>query len=143
MSILNTRMIQLKKKFNNKEEAIRSVGQLLVDGGYVTSDYIASMIERDALVSTYMGNNVAIPHGTEEGKAYVKRTGITVIQVPEGVDFGKGEAKILIGISGKNDDHLALLSQIAIICSEQANVDRLVAASSKEDIIELLGEVDV
>ncbi|WP_153126388.1 PTS sugar transporter subunit IIA [Peribacillus tepidiphilus] len=143
MSILKKENILLNQKVSNKEEAIKIAGQILVDQGYVKEEYITEMLKREELTSTYMGNYLAIPHGTEEGKAAVLHSGLSVVQVPEGVDFGNGNiVKILIGIAGKDNEHLDILSKIAIVCSEVENVEKLVNAQSVEEILQLLGEVN-
>lgn len=143
MSILKKENILLNQKISNKEEAIKIAGQILVDQGYVKEEYITEMLKREELTSTYMGNYLAIPHGTEEGKAAVLHSGLSVVQVPEGVDFGNGNiVKILIGIAGKDNEHLDILSKIAIVCSEVENVEKLVNAQSVEEILQLLGEVN-
>ena len=104
------------------------------------------MIERDNDVSTYMGNFIAIPHGTDEAKRYIKKTGISVVQVPMGVNFSSNDQEdnlvtVVFGIAGKNDEHLQLLSQIALFCSDVTNVARLADATKADDIIALLKEV--
>ncbi|ARK28586.1 PTS sugar transporter subunit IIA [Halalkalibacter krulwichiae] len=136
LPILSKENIELNKKVDTKENAIKMTGELLVARGYVEPSYIDRMLEREQLTSTYMGNFVAIPHGTEEGKQSVKESGIAIIQVPEGVEFGEGnEVKLLIGIAGKGDEHLDILSQIAIVLSEEENVEKIVAATSEEEIL--------
>lgn len=141
--ILGKENIQLGVEFSSKEEAIRYTGEILFRNGYVEETYIEKMLEREELTSTFMGNALAIPHGTEDAREMVIETGLSVVTVPEGVDFGDGnEVKILIGIAGKGDEHLEILSQIAIICSEIENVDKLVNAGSKEEVLELLQEVN-
>jgi PTS system mannitol-specific IIA component len=143
MSILKEANIQLNQSFASKTDAIKATGQVLVEQGYVKEQYIEQMLKREELSSTYMGNFIAIPHGTEESKEDVLQSGLSVIQVPEGVDFGNGNiVKILIGIAGKGNEHLEILSKIAIVCSEEENVEKLVQAKSKEDIISLLSEVN-
>ena len=143
MSILNEENILLNQQFDNKTDAIIATGQILVDKGYVEASYIDAMMQREELSSTYMGNFVAIPHGTEDAKSAVLNSGLSVIQVPGGVDFGGGNiVKFLIGIAGKGDEHLEILSKIAIVLSEEENVEKLVQAQSKEEIIELLSEVN-
>lgn len=143
MSILNEANILLNQQFDNKTDAIKATGQILVDKGYVEASYIDAMLQREELSSTYMGNFVAIPHGTEDAKSAVLNSGLSVIQVPGGVDFGGGNiVKFLIGISGKGDEHLEILSKIAIVLSEEENVEKLVQAQSKEEIIALLSEVN-
>ncbi|KPB06093.1 PTS sugar transporter subunit IIA [Bacillus sp. CHD6a] len=138
LPILAKENILLNESVGTKEEAIKKTGQLLVDRGYVDETYIEKMLEREELTSTYMGNFVAIPHGTEDAKKAVKESGIAIVQVPAGVEFGAGnEVKLLIGIAGKGDEHLEILSQIAIVCSEEENVQQIVKASSAEEILEL------
>jgi mannitol PTS system EIIA component len=135
-NILTSENILLNASVGSKEEAIRLTGSILVDKGYVDASYIDKMLEREELTSTYMGNFVAIPHGTEDSKQYVKSSGISFIQVPEGVDFGGGNiVKLLIGIAGKDNEHLDILSSIAIVCSEEENIEKLVAAKSAEEIL--------
>ncbi|MCK6255245.1 PTS sugar transporter subunit IIA [Fictibacillus sp. KIGAM418] len=135
-SVLTKENILLNAEVESKENAIRLTGNLLVENGYVEPQYIEKMLEREQLTSTYMGNFVAIPHGTEDAKKAVKESGIAIIQVPGGVEFGPGnEVKLLIGIAGKGDEHLEILSQIAIVCSEEENVLGIVNAGSKEEIL--------
>ena len=94
------------------------------------------MLEREEMTSTFMGNFVAIPHGTDDAKKEVKETGITIIQVPNGVDFGDGNiVKLIFGIAGKGNDHLDILSNIAITVSEEENVEKIVKATSPNDIL--------
>ncbi|WP_106498358.1 PTS sugar transporter subunit IIA [Lentibacillus sp. Marseille-P4043] len=141
--ILSTDNIHLNVAFRNKEEAIRYTGEILVNNGYTEAAYVEKMLEREELTSTFMGNNVAIPHGTEDAKDAVKETGLSVVTVPDGVDFGGGNiVKVLIGIAGKGDEHLDVLSKIAIVCSEEENIQKIVEAKSKEEIISLFDEVN-
>ncbi|MEW9053240.1 MAG: PTS sugar transporter subunit IIA [Neobacillus sp.] len=142
-NILTSENILLNASVGSKEEAIRLTGSILVDKGYVDASYIDKMLEREELTSTYMGNFVAIPHGTEDSKQYVKSSGISFIQVPEGVDFGGGNiVKLLIGIAGKDNEHLDILSSIAIVCSEEENIEKLVAAKSAEEILAIFEGVN-
>ncbi|MCP8617431.1 PTS sugar transporter subunit IIA [Salirhabdus salicampi] len=143
LSILSTDNIVVGAKIESKEEAIRKTGELLVEKGYVKPSYIEKMLEREELTSTYMGNFVAIPHGTEDAKQEVLASGIAIIQVPEGVDFGDGNiVKILIGIAGKDGEHLDILSNIAVVCSEEENIQKLVNAGNAEEILQLFHEVN-
>lgn len=143
LPILAKENILLHASIDNKENAIRLTGDILVKRGYVDVVYIEKMLEREALTSTYMGNFIAIPHGTEDAKESVKQSGISIIQVPDGVDFGNGNiVKLIIGIAGKNNEHLDILSQIAIVCSEEENVEKLVRATSADEILELFAEVN-
>ncbi|MEH7414749.1 PTS sugar transporter subunit IIA [Neobacillus drentensis] len=142
-SILTKDNIRLNTTVGSKEDAIRLTGGLLVEKGYVEPNYIEKMLERERLTSTYMGNFVAIPHGTEDSKPFVKESGISFVQVPKGVDFGAGNiVKLLIGIAGKDNEHLDILSNIAIVCSEEENIEKLVSAQSADEILAIFEEVN-
>ncbi|MDP4108064.1 MAG: PTS sugar transporter subunit IIA, partial [Bacillota bacterium] len=133
--------IFLNKEFATKEEAIRFAGRALVKAGYVKEGYINAMIARDELTSTFMGNDVAIPHGTEEAKKDVLKSGFTVLQVPNGVDFGDGNmARIIFAIAGKDGTHLEILSGIAVTCSDMANVEKLVKAKTVQEVMDILND---
>lgn len=145
---LQPNMIRLAQDVPTREQAIRMAGQLLVDGGCVESAYIDSMIDRNNDISTYMGNFIAIPHGTDEGKKHIKKTGISVVQIPMGVDFSDPNddsaeqlVTVVFGIAGLNNEHLNLLSQIAIYCSDVSNVAKLADAQTPEEVIRLLKNV--
>ncbi|AVR00470.1 mannitol-specific phosphotransferase enzyme IIA component [Oceanobacillus picturae] len=141
--VLSKDNIKLNVSLNSKEEAIRYTGGILADNGYVEASYIDKMLEREELTSTFMGNNVAIPHGTEDAKGMVTETGLSVVTVPEGIDFGDGNiVKVLIGIAGKGDEHLEVLSKIAIVLSEEENIQTILDASSEEEIIRIFSEVN-
>lgn len=142
-SILTKENIILNAFVGSKEEAIKLTGSILVEKGYVEASYIGKMLEREELTSTYMGNFVAIPHGTEDSKEMVKESGISFVQVPQGVDFGAGNiVKLLIGIAGKNNEHLDILSNIAIVCSEEENIERLVNAKTADEILAIFEGVN-
>ncbi|MDF7639385.1 PTS sugar transporter subunit IIA [Lactobacillus sp. ESL0791] len=144
---LKTNMIKLDQEVPTRDQAIRIAGQLLVDGGCVAPEYIDSMIARNNDVSTYMGNFIAIPHGTDEGKKYIKETGISIVQIPMGVDFSKPDedqeqlVTVVFGIAGKDNEHLNILSQIALFCSNVANVAKIADAKTPEEIVDLLQEI--
>lgn len=117
-------------------------GKALVDSGAVTDAYIQAMKDREQVVSTFMGNGLAIPHGTDEAKTNVIHSGLTLLQIPEGVDWDGEVVKVVVGIAGKDGEHLDLLSKIAITFSEEENVDRIVQAKSAEEIKQVFEEAD-
>ena len=140
--ILTPETIELKASVSNQEEAIRRAGTLLVENGHVEERYIDSMFEREKSVSTFMGNAVAIPHGTGDSKQWVTRSGLSIITVPEGVEYGDGDvAKLVIGIAGKGDEHLDILSKISLVVSEEENVEKIVQAETKEELLAIFDEV--
>ncbi|MBF0819616.1 PTS sugar transporter subunit IIA [Streptococcus acidominimus] len=142
---LQQELIQLKQAFETKEEAIRFCGRQLVDAGHVKEAYIEAMIERNAELSVYMGNFIAIPHGTDAAKKEVLSSGITIVQVPAGVNFGTEAdpkiATILFGIAGLGEDHLDIIQKISVFCADVDNVVKLADAASKEEVITLLNSV--
>ncbi|EMI11522.1 PTS system mannitol-specific transporter subunit IIA [Anoxybacillus gonensis] len=143
MAVLAKENIVLGADVKTKEQAIQLAGRILVERGYVEESYIDKMFEREALTSTYMGNFVAIPHGTEEAKKLVKQAGLSIVQVPNGVDFGGGNiVKVLIGIAGKDNEHLEILSKVAIVCSEEENIQKMIEATTEDEILALLNEVE-
>lgn len=105
--------ILLNQPSVTKEEAIRKAGELLVARGAVEPGYVDAMQERERMVSTYMGMGIAIPHGTAQAKGTVKKTAISMVQYPEGVDFGAEKAQLVFGIAGIGEEHLDLLAKIA------------------------------
>ena len=105
--------ILLNQPSVTKEEAIRKAGELLVARGAVEPAYVDAMQERERMVSTYMGMGIAIPHGTAQAKETVKKTAISMVQYPEGVDFGAEKAQLVFGIAGIGEEHLDLLAKIA------------------------------
>ena len=121
----------------SKEEAITAAGKLLHELGYVNESYIPAMLEREKTVSTYMGLGVAIPHGTSEAKDEVKKTGIVLLQYPEGVDFGDEKAYLVFGIAGIGNEHLDLLAKIGTVIEEEENLDKLKKATSPEEILKM------
>ncbi|QPK89291.1 PTS sugar transporter subunit IIA [Bacillus velezensis] len=143
MEVLAKANIKLNQTVNSKEDAIRLAGQTLIDNGYVKNGYVEKMFEREETSSTFMGNFIAIPHGTEDAKDEVLHSGISVIQIPDGVEYGEGNtAKVVFGIAGKNNEHLDILSNIAIICSEEENIERLINAKTEEELAAIFSEVN-
>lgn len=139
--ILNENNVILNVAAEPKFDAIERIGNLMLKNGYVQKEYIEGMKERERSLTAYIGNGVAIPHGLPEYIKYIKRSGIIVAQYPDGVDFGEGNtAYILIGIAGKDDEHMEILSSIAMVCQYQENVERLKNARNKKEIIEILTE---
>ncbi|MDO4803717.1 MAG: PTS mannitol transporter subunit IICBA [Lachnospiraceae bacterium] len=122
----------------SKEEAIRKAGELLVERGCVEPQYIDAMLERERLVSTYMGMGIAIPHGTSQAKGTVKKTAITMIQYPDGVDFGDEKAQLVFGIAGLGDEHLDLLSKIADCLDDEEVLEKMKTTDDVDWILKTL-----
>lgn len=118
--------IKVGCKADTKENVIRQVGQMLVDSGYVDQPYVEAMLEREKSFSTYMGNELALPHGVEAAKKEIKASGIAVMVFPEGTQWGDEIAKIVIGIAGVGEEHLQILGVIA---------DKMLAPEAVEEIV--------
>ncbi|WP_409288225.1 PTS mannitol transporter subunit IICBA [Peribacillus sp. SCS-37] len=138
--LLREENVFMNQKFASKEDAIRFAGRALVNAGYVKESYVEAMIARDELTSTYMGNDTAIPHGTEEAKKDVLKSGFTVLQVPEGVDFDGQKARLIFGIAGKDGTHLEILSGIAVTCSDMENIEKMVNARTARELMDIINE---
>ena len=130
--------VKLAQKPVDKEEAIRAAGRLLVEQGCVDESYIDAMIEREKLVTTYMGMGIAIPHGTTEQKSRVKKSGIVVLQYPEGVDFGSEKAQLVFGIAGVGDEHLDILSNICTALEDEELLEKLKTTNDPQFVIDCL-----
>jgi mannitol PTS system EIIA component len=135
-NILSKDKVVLNAKADSKSEAIRMAGNLLVQAGHVSEDYVDKMLEREEIASTYMGGGLAIPHGTKEAKGMVISTGLSIVRFPEGVDFGGDEpAFIVIGIAGAGGDHMEILTNVAMIFTDDESIEKVMNASSEEEIL--------
>lgn len=136
--------IKLGLKDMSKEEAIRMAGRILVDSGYVNEGYIEAMIKREDDISTYIGKGIAIPHGVSSAKDEIKKSGIAVLQFPDGVQFGDEKAYLVIGIAGKDNEHLSILANIATALDddESDKVETLRTTNNADDIYRLFTSVN-
>lgn len=137
-SILVKEGIRLGQKSVTKEEAIRAAGELLEKLGCVDGEYADAMLEREKLVTTYMGMGVAIPHGTTQAKRVVKKSGIVCFQYPEGVDFGEEKAQLVFEIAGVGDDHLELLGNLCTVLEDEAILETLKTTDDVDWVLEQL-----
>lgn len=138
-AVLKKEGIKTGLKSVDKETAIRAAGQLLCDLGFTDEAYIQAMVDRENMVSTYMGMGVAIPHGTSDAKENVKKTGIVVMQYPEGVDFGEEKAYLIIGIAGVGDEHLEILGNIVASLEDEELLENLKKDADIDTIIKTFG----
>lgn len=115
-------------------QAIDEAGELLVAAGAVEPAYVSAMHEREKSVSTFMGNGLAIPHGTNEAKSAIRRTGISFVRYPEPIDWNGKPAEFVVGIAGAGNDHMALLTRIAHVFLDKDRVAQLRSAGSAEEI---------
>lgn len=125
----------------DKEQAIRFAGEQLVKGGYVEAEYVPAMLEREKLTSTYLGESIAVPHGTIEAKDRVLRTGVVFCQYPQGVRFGNEEdevARLVIGIAARNNEHIQVITSLTTALDDETVIARLSTTTSVQDVLDLL-----
>jgi PTS system mannitol-specific IIA component len=120
-----------------KKEAIKLAGEKLLEHGLIEPEYIDSMLEKEKTDQTYIGNNVAIPHGTLDGKKYVKKSGIVILHFKDSIDYSGNDVNLIIGIAGSDEEHLEILSEIAIKLSSEEKVNSLINADSPEEFIDI------
>ncbi len=134
--VITAEGIRLNQRPVSKEEAIQAAGELLAKLGYVDPSYVDAMQEREKLTTTYMGMGVAIPHGTTQAKGTVKKTGIVLLQYPEGVDFGDEKAQLVFGIAGIGDEHLDLLAKICDMLEDEEVLETLKTTADTDWVLE-------
>ncbi|MBL7635319.1 MULTISPECIES: fused PTS fructose transporter subunit IIA/HPr protein [Atlantibacter] len=123
----------------SKDEAIRQVAAALAQAGNVADGYVNGMLARELQTSTYLGNGIAIPHGTTDTRDQVLKTGVKVFQFPQGIAWGEGQtAYVAIGIAASSDEHLGLLRQLTHVLSDDDVAEQLKNASSAEELRALL-----
>jgi PTS system mannitol-specific IIA component len=142
MPVLTLEQITTTPKATTKEEAIQEAADMLVAAGAVTTDYADAMREREASVSTYMGNLLAIPHGTNESKGAILDSALSVARYDAPLDWDGNPVKFVIGIAGKDGGHLEILSKIAVVFADEDEVAKLEAAPDAATLLELLGDVN-
>lgn len=140
MEILSLNRIRLNATATDKMGAIRQAGELLVDGGCVTPAYVEGMLAREKTMSTYLDNGVAIPHGQYDNREDILQTGISVLQIPQGVEWEPGEtAYLVVGIAASGDEHIDVLTRLSEVVEDKAATDRLIEASDPALIFHALG----
>ncbi len=134
--------IVLDAPSEGRDEAITRAGELLLAAGAIEASYVDAMHAREASVSTYMGNLLAIPHGTNEAKSAIRRSALSFVRYSDGIEWKGKPVKFVIGIAGQGDDHLVLLGRIAEVFIDTDQVAKLEAAQSAAEVMELLGVQD-
>jgi len=142
ITVLTTDRIVLSGTARTREEAIAESARLLVAAGAVTAEYEAAMRERESLVSTFMGNGLAIPHGTNEAKEAILASAMTVVRYDEPIDWDGNPVRVVAAIAGKDGGHMAVLSSLALVFSDDSAVEQLLAAESPQEVLDLLGDVN-
>lgn len=140
--VLNVGQVRIHSGSVAQEDAMKEAADILEAAGAVTGAYFDAMRQREQTVSTYMGNELAIPHGTNETKEAILDSALSFVRYDGGVDWGGEPVTFVVGIAGKGDEHLDILSQIALIFSEEDEVERLKAAQTPEELFALLSSVN-
>jgi len=144
--LLAERAVRIGVQAADKDAAVRACGELLVEIGAVEDGYVAAMLVREQEISTYMGEGVAIPHGTNAGRALVLRDALAVIRFAEPVDWGDGAQVVLcVGIAAVGEGHLDILADLAEVLLDPERAEALRSATEIKDLIRLLesdGEVE-
>jgi phosphocarrier protein FPr len=144
MSIVSLETIRLQAQARDKLDAIRQAGDLLVRSGCVEPPYVNGMLAREQTMSTYLGNGVSIPHGQHEDLAMVRRTGISVLQIPEGVEWEPGErAYLVIGIAATSNEHVGVLANLAEVIEDPEAAERFARTTDPMLIVERLNRTSV
>jgi multiphosphoryl transfer protein len=133
---LTPQNIRIGARAGSKNEAIRAAGQVLVESGFIEPGYIESMIGREGQANTYLGNGISIPHGMAKDRELIRATGISVVQLPEGVEWGPGKvAHLIVGIAAKSDEHLGVLAALTDVLDDPTKAERLAKTKDPNDII--------
>ncbi|MCR5669870.1 MAG: PTS sugar transporter subunit IIA [Butyrivibrio sp.] len=131
--ILEKKNIFLNQKPQSKEEVIRKIGEIFSSQGYTDESYTQAMLDKEKVFNTYIGNSVAIPHGIEESKKYIKKTGLVLMTFPEGQEWDAAEkVKAVVGIAAVGDGHLRVLSKIAMTFSDGEGLEKLLTMNEDE-----------
>jgi PTS system mannitol-specific IIC component len=140
--ILMAESVVLNGTATTRDAAIDEAGRLLLDRGAVDAGYLDAMHEREESVSTYMGSYLAIPHGTNAAKDHIMKSAVSVVRYPNGIDWNGKEVKFVVGVAGINNEHLHILSSIAKVFTNKAQVAQLEAATTVEEVLDLFGKVN-
>ncbi len=141
MTILSKDRISLQGNATDKADAIRQAGELLVKSGCVLPEYVDGMLKREESMSTSLGNGVAIPHGVYENRDHILQTGISVLQLVDGVDWGEDEkVYMIIGIAAAGDEHVGVLSNLADAIDNEDTLTELLKTNDPDVILKYLGE---
>jgi phosphocarrier protein FPr len=139
MKILTREMVVVGAQVANKEEAIKKAGQVLVSSGCVEPSYVEGMVARERVMSTYLGNGIAIPHGELADLCAIHHTAASVLQVPEGVEWEPGErAYLVVGLASIDDEHLILLHNLLELLQAPETITTLIHTLEPMVLVERL-----
>jgi mannitol/fructose-specific phosphotransferase system IIA component len=137
-SILDAAGVKLGQAATSLADAVDQVGRTLLEIGAVEQAYLPAMHEREQSVSTFIGEGVAIPHGTDEARKHVLRTSLVVLQFPEGVDWGGNDVRMCVGIAANGNEQVGILSSLARVLMDADLAAQLREATDAETVIRIL-----
>ena len=142
--LLEKKNILLNCKPVSPEEAIKAVGKLMVESGYAEEGYVQGMLERNASFPVAIGSHVAIPHGTNESRGFIKKTGLIVMTYPEGIIWGEDEelVRLVVGIASTGEEHMDILDRIVQVAETEEDTDKLVDDATVDQLYKLLNGLE-
>ena len=141
-SVLGADAVRLGLTATDQEDALRQCGAVLVEIGAADPPYAEAILEREQSVSTYMGEGVAIPHGTDASREHIHRAALAFLQFPDGVAWGGQTATVCIPIASRSDEHVGILQSLAMVLSDPTKAARLRETDSVDEVLELLAPDD-
>jgi mannitol/fructose-specific phosphotransferase system IIA component len=136
--VLVREAVRLGRAAADRLDAVRQCGAVLVEVGAVEPPYVDAMVEREGSISTYVGEGIAIPHGTDESRTFVRRAALAVLTFPEGVDWEGGRVFACVAIASAGNEHVALLASLADVLMDAEQAERLRTATDVDDVLALL-----
>lgn len=140
--VLTADAVRLGLTATDKEDALRQCGAVLVEVGAASQEYADAILEREQSVSTYMGEGVAIPHGTDASREHINRAALAVLQFPDGVDWNGKEVQLCIAIASRSDEHIGILQSLAMVLSGSDSARRLRETTDVNEVLVLLAPQD-
>jgi len=135
MISMDAKAVRVGARAADKTDAIRQVGQILVEAGFIEPGYVDSLLARERVANTFLGNGIAIPHGVPKDRDLIKKTGVAVLQVPEGVEWNPGDrVHLVVGIAAKSDEHMQILTNLTDVLGNADEAARLAHTADPADI---------
>jgi mannitol/fructose-specific phosphotransferase system IIA component len=141
--LLEANAVRLGLRATDRWDAVAQAGQALLEIGAVDQPYLDAMVEREHSLSTYLGEEFALPHGTDASREHVRRPAIAVLQFPDGVDWGGPTVRVAIAVASASDEHVRILAEVAGVISDPDRAQRLRSAMDAKDVLELLAQEEL
>jgi mannitol/fructose-specific phosphotransferase system IIA component len=141
--LLEHNAVRLGLRATDRWDAVAQAGRVLLEIGAVDPPYLEAMVEREQSFSTYLGEEFALPHGTDASREHVRRPAIAVLQFPDGVDWGGQAVRVAIAVASATDEHVRILAEVAAVISDPERAQRLRTAADARDVLELLAQEEL